>query len=367
LKIEVYPCGNLPYFHRKLGREKGVFVRLGSSTRIADTDLIRELERFSKGVSFDSQPCFGASVDDLDMNYIRAQFAGKGLNDERLLKTLNIAVEEQNKLIPTNGGIILFAKERAQFFSDLFIQCARFAGKTKAEFIDHIEIYEKPVEAINQIEIFLKKHALRGFALDGMRRIDNWNIPIIALREIIVNAIVHADYSVKGIPMRVAIYDDRIEIENAGYFLPGITIENIISGTSRIRNPVIARIFRELNLIEQWGSGIPRIFKQITDFGLNEPKLTEYSGRISFVLSVNMHEFVGVNVGDVGVNVGVNEIQDKIIRLLSDDNKITLKKMSEILEVNEKTIERNIKKLKELGLVERVGSDKTGEWKVKNV
>jgi ATP-dependent DNA helicase RecG len=378
LAVEVFPCGNMPYFYRKLGRENGVFVRLGSSTRIADRDLINELERFANGIAFDSLPCYSASIDDLDIAYIREQFPDKKHNDEQLLKTLKTVVEEQNKLIPTNGGIILFAKERTHFFDNLFIQCARFKGKTKEMFIDHIEMYEKPLEAIKQIEIFLKKHALRGFALDGMKRVDKWNIPLEALREVVINAIVHADYSVKGVPMRIAIYDDRIDVENAGNFLPGLTIEEIISGTSKIRNPMIVRVFKELGLVEQWGSGIPRIFGQITDLGLSTPKMEEISGRVRTTVEVENvgvneenvgvnEENVGVNEENVGVNggnVGLNEIQEKIMLLLAKDVKITLKIMAEKLNITEKTIERNIKKLRAIGLIERVGSDKSGEWKI---
>jgi predicted HTH transcriptional regulator len=386
----------MPYYYRKSGRENGVFIRLGSSTRIADRDLINELERFANGIAFDSLPCYGASIDDLDIAYIREQFPNKKHNDEQLLKTLKIAVEEQNKLIPTNGGVILFAKERTRFFDSLFIQCARFKGKTKELFIDHIEMYEKPLDAIKQIEIFLKKHALRGFALDGMKRVDKWNIPLEALREIVINAIVHADYSVKGVPMRIAMYDDRIEIENAGNFLPGLTIEEIVLGTSKIRNPMIVRIFKELNLVEQWGSGIPRIFGQITDFGLSTPEMKEISGRVRTTVEVENvglnDENVGVNVGlndenvglndenvglndenvglndeNVGLNdenVGVNEMQEKIIFILTNHIKITQKQIAEKLNVNEKTIERNIKKLKQLGFIERFGSKKFGEWKI---
>jgi len=383
LVVEVYPCGNLPYYYKKIGRENGVFVRLGSSTRMADRDLINELERFANGIAFDGLPCYNASIDDLDLTYIRELFPNKKHNDEQLLKVLKIAVEEQNKLVPTNGGIILFAKERTRFFDNSFIQCARFTGKTKGDFIDHIEIYEKPVEAINQIEIFLKKHALRGFALKGMRRVDKWNIPLEALREIIINAIVHADYSVKGVPMRVAIYDDRIEIENAGSFLPGLTFEEIILGTSKIRNPMIMRIFKELNLVEQWGNGIPKIFKQITDFGLLMPKMEESTGRVKTTVTVDITaENVPENTGNVPENTGnvpentgnvpenTGNVPENrlaiIIDLIKDNAEISMLDLSKKLNVNHKTIKRDIQILKSKGLLERVGADKGGYWKVKS-
>ena len=83
---------------------------------------------------------------------------------------------------------------------------------------------------------------------------------VLILREVIINALVHSDYSQRGSPIRIAFYDDRIEIESPGILLPGMTIEDMKRGISMIRNPVIARVFRELGLIEQWGSGVKPIF-----------------------------------------------------------------------------------------------------------
>ena len=375
LLVEVFPCGNMPYYHRKLGRENGVFVRLGSSTRTADQDLVNELSRLSNGIAFDGLPCFNATIDDLDIDYIRKLFPDRDNRDEQMLKTLRIVNYEQNKIVPTNGGIILFAKERTRFFDDLFVQCARFRGKTKGEFIDHIEIYEKPFEAIKQIEIFLKKHALRGFALDGMKRVDKWNIPFEALREIIVNAIVHADYSVKGVPMRIAIYDDRIEIENPGYFLPGLTFEEILSGTSKVRNPMIMRIFKELELVEQWGSGIPRIFEEITEFGLSMPKMEEVAGRVRATVEVHI---VGINAKKhttssennietpmkSGMKSGMKSTANQVFDLICNDNSMSISDISAVLNITRSTIQKHIETLKTKGVIERIGAGKGGYWKI---
>jgi ATP-dependent DNA helicase RecG len=95
-----------------------------------------------------------------------------------------------------------------------------------------------------------------------IRRKDVWSIPLGILREVVINALVHADYSQRGAPTRITFFDDRIEVENPGILLPGMTIEDMKQGVSKIRNHVIARIFRELDFIEQWGSGIRRIFKE---------------------------------------------------------------------------------------------------------
>ncbi|MBN1547046.1 MAG: hypothetical protein JW902_10335 [Syntrophaceae bacterium] len=91
--------------------------------------------------------------------------------------------------------------------------------------------------------------------------------PLGILREAVINALVHSEYSQRGAPVRIAFFDDRIEIENPGILLPGLTIDDMRQGVSKIRNHVIARIFRELNLIDMWRSGIPRIFGEAKNLG----------------------------------------------------------------------------------------------------
>lgn len=131
---------------------------------------------------------------------------------------------------------------------------------------------------------FLKKHAMRGADFSELRRKDVWSIPLTILREAVVNAIVHADYSQRGAPVRIAFFDDRIEIENPGILLPGLTVEDMLQGVSRIRNHVIARVFRELDLIEQWGSGVRRMFREAEALGLPQPEIIEVGMRVRFIV-----------------------------------------------------------------------------------
>ncbi len=125
---------------------------------------------------------------------------------------------------------------------------------------------------------------MRGADFSEIRRKDIWSIPLSILREAIINALIHADYSQRGAPTRISFFDDRIEIENPGILLPGMTIEDVRDGVSKIRNHVIARIFHELNLIEQWGSGVARIFKEAKQLNLPEPEIMEIGMRVRFII-----------------------------------------------------------------------------------
>lgn len=198
--------------------------------------------------------------------------------------TLRLLVSHQGKFVPTNGGLLLFGKRRDYYFPDAWIQCGRFIGTDKAEIFDHIEIHEHLPDAVESIILFLKKHAVRGADFSEVRRKDLWSIPLTMLREAIINALVHADYSQKGAPIRVAFFDDRIEIENPGILLPGMTIEDVKQGVSKIRNRVIARVFREFDLIEQWGSGFRRILREAEELGLLEPVIEEIGMRVRVII-----------------------------------------------------------------------------------
>jgi ATP-dependent DNA helicase RecG len=244
------------------GPENGVYVRLGSTNRQADRELIAELRRTAEGIAFDELSMPQLSIDDLDLAAVKSLLRGDRKLGEEELITLKLLTHEQGRVVPTKGAVLLFGKDRIRYFPDAWIQCGRFMGQDKAEIFDHIELHDHLPQAVESIMLFLKKHAMRGADFSEIRRKDVWSIPLGILREVVINALVHADYSQRGAPTRIAFFDDRIEVENPGILLPGMTIEDMKQGVSKIRNSVIARIFRELDLIEQWGSGVRRIFKE---------------------------------------------------------------------------------------------------------
>jgi ATP-dependent DNA helicase RecG len=284
LVVEVFLSGLRPHYLTSEGLEKGSYVRLGSSNRQTDRELLAELRRSAEGVSFDELPMVDLRIDDLDLEMAQTMFSEKRSLSEKELFTLKLTTREQGRIVPTKGAVLLLGKERELHFPDAWVQCGRFIGKDKADIFDHIELYDHLPLAVDNIMLFLKKHAMRGADFSEIRRKDVWSIPLVILREVIINALVHSDYSQRGAPIRVAFFDDRIEVENPGILLPGLTIEDMKQGVSKIRNPVIARVFRELDLIEQWGSGIPQIFAAAQRMKLPEPQIMEIGMRIRVVV-----------------------------------------------------------------------------------
>jgi ATP-dependent DNA helicase RecG len=284
LLVEVFPSGQRPHHLIKQGPEQGVFVRLGSTNRQADATLIEELRRSVNNAAFDEQPIADLSVDDLDREAITAAFEGiRSINDQDL-HSLRVLTTVQGRDVPTAGGVLLFGRDRERWFPDAWLQCARFVGTTKAGIFDQLDIHAALPQALEQALAFLKKHAVRSADFQELRRVDRWSIPLASLREALTNALVHADYSQRGAPIRVAFFDDRIEIENPGVLIPGLSIEDLPRGISRLRNRVISRVFRELGLIEQWGSGVPVILEEAASQQLPPPVFEEVGLRFRVTL-----------------------------------------------------------------------------------
>ena len=183
------------------------------------------------------------------------------------------------------GGMLLFGKEREQHFPDAWIQAGRFAGTDKSRIIDRAEIRSFPVRAIDEAIAFVQKHALHGAEIDAVRRKERWSLPPVAVREAVINSVVHSDYAQRGAPLRISIFDDRLEVENPGLLPFGLTVEDLPHGVSKLRNRVIGRIFHALGLIEQWGSGVQRMTAACHDAGLAAPVFEEIATRFRVTIA----------------------------------------------------------------------------------
>lgn len=362
LVVEVFPSSSRPHYLKAMGPENGVYVRLGSSSRQAGPELIAELRRSAQGVVFDEMPMPELGPEDLDLEAAQRLFGPERKLDNKTLTTLKLLGREQGRRVPTQGAVLLFGKAREQYFPDAWVQCGRFRGRDKVEIFDQAEIHAHLPDAVAAIELFLKKHAFKTAQFGAMRREDVWSIPLTILREAIVNALVHCDYSQRGTPIRIAFFDDRIDIESPGMLLPGMTVEDMRSGVSRIRNPVIARVFRELHLIEQWGSGVRRIFTEAAEQGLPEPAITEMTTGLR--LSIYLREPVRIDAGGPEQKGAQSRAQsraqsDRILQLLAAEAQ-SANALVAGLGLKSKTgaFKRTIKELLDLGWIAYTLPDK---------
>jgi predicted HTH transcriptional regulator len=195
------------------------------------------------------------------------------------LETLRLVVLHQGRRVPTVGGMLLFGHGRASLFPDAWIQAGRFHGTDRSRIADSVAIRANLPRAAELAIEFVQKHDRRGAEIGAVRRKDQWGLPPLAVREAVINAVAHADYSQSGAPIRVAMFDDRLEIENPGLLPFGLVIDDLLRGISKLRNRVIGRVFHELGLIEQWGSGVQRMTAACLEAGLAPPLLEEIGTR----------------------------------------------------------------------------------------
>ena len=285
IAVRVFPSSTRPHFMKDVGPEQGVYVRVGSTNRRADPAQIEEIRRFVRGRGFDEEPLPEMDTEAIDFPGASECFGSRRKLRKSDLKTLQLTTSHQNREVPTVAGILLFGRERLAEFPDARIRAGCFAGVDRSSILDSTDIDSYLPRAVEDVLHFIKRNTRRAVRVEGARNSESWEFPLVAIREAVVNAVVHADYAQRGSPLRVAIFSDRIEIDNPGGLLPGLTLDEIRRGISRLRNRVIGRVFHELGLIEQWGSGIPRMTSACVQAGLPEPVFEEIgsSFRVTFL------------------------------------------------------------------------------------
>ena len=301
LAVQVYPSPARPHFIARAGLEAGAYVRVGSTNRRADAALLAEMRRFAGGESFDEGPLPALGPEAVDLQLAAECFAAVRTLTRPDLETLRLLTPHQGRLVPSVGGVLLFGRDRLEHFPDAWIQAGRFGGTDKAAILDHADIRTPLVGAVEAAVAFVEKHALHGVAIGRVRRRERWNLPPVAVREAVVNAVAHADYSQRGAPIRVAIFDDRLEVENPGLLPFGLTLDDLPLGVSKLRNRTIGRVFHELGLVEQWGSGVQRMMAACREAGLAPPTWEELGFRLRVTIRTDRVEAPTVDATDQAI------------------------------------------------------------------
>jgi predicted HTH transcriptional regulator len=348
LGAKVHPSGTRPHYLKSLGPDAGVFVRVGSTNRRADTTLIEELRRLVRNESYDEQPMPDLNSEALDFRTASESFAPIRALKRADLATLRMTTQHQGRTVPTVGGMLLFGKERARYFPDAWVQAGRFQGADRRRILDTSDIHTYLAPAAEQAVQFVQRHASREAIISGVRRTDRWAFPLAAVREAMINAVVHADYSQRGTPIRISVFDDRLEVENPGLLPYGLTVEDIRKGVSKLRNRVIGRVFREIGLIEQWGSGIQRMIGACVEAGLDPPILEEVGTHFRVtLLAVRRRAPL------------LDEQEKRIIRTLGREDGLATREISRAISRSERATRARLAALVERGLVVEVGSGPT--------
>lgn len=356
LVVQVHPSPLRPHHLKSEGIERSTYVRLGSTNRRADAALIGELGRRVEIESYDEQPMLATDREAIDFAALSECFAAHRAIRRQDLHTLGLTVRHQHRDVPTIGGIILFGRDKVAHLPDAWIQTGYFVSKDKTQLADQAEFHEYPVRAIEGAIRFVERNTRRGAEFGRVTRRDLPTVPPVALREALVNAVVHTDYSQRGAPIRIAVFADRVEIENPGILLPGLTIEELREGVSRLRNRVIARTFKELGFIEQWGSGIQRMTTACTSAGLPSPEFVEIGLRFRVILRT---ERIATPI--------VDEMEQRLLGFVNAPGGRSTAEIAAHINLTVRATQTRLAKLTERGLVVAVGSgpkDPRRKWLV---
>ncbi len=384
LVIEVFPGAQKPYFLSKPGRREGVYIRSGASNRQADREMIAELERQCRNVSYDAELLHELGPADLDLDGLKTDFlsaTGTELADQDL-QNLGLFRHEGSQVLPTVAGVLLAGRRPLSGYCG--IKCARFKGTTMTEFIDKKEFTGPLYQVADSALAFAKTHIALRAHIEGIRRVERYEVPILAIREAILNAIVHRDYSISGSDIKLAIFDDIVEITSPGVLPKSLDITDIVAGRSEIRNRVIARFFEKMGLIEQWGTGIRKMLESCRDYGLPAPTFAE-SGlffQVTFQRSpaavprafeVRERADAASSWGQRrarpsarvvrGFSRSAGDKDAAVLALVRQAPGLRTPQLSRRLGIPRRTLERVLKRLREAGWIEYSGSQRTGGYR----
>lgn len=288
--IEVPQGMEKPYIHANR-----IFVRRGSSSTVAIGSEINALieQRSSARIPWERLPVFGFGINDLDEDEILR--TAQEARNNRLIR--NLEQEDINTILEKinlsaggtifNSALILFGNEPARRYPQIRVRASRLKTEKSTDFIDsrffegHLfDLLENVIGFIQQnipIRSEISKH--------GLFRKDLPAYPMAAIREGLLNSLVHRDYASFDGGMSVRITDEQIEIWNSGALPEGLSIDDLKKGhTSRPHNPDIAYVLFLRGLVEQMGSGTQRIMNECLEYGLPEPEWKIVSGGISLTI-----------------------------------------------------------------------------------
>ena len=340
-----------------------IIIRNGpNSEKITSVQRMRDFFQKSDRIFFDEAPCKNFNYpEDFDAAYFSVFTESSGISASLDIQTTleNMRLFADSKHFK-NGAVLFFGKEPKRFFDWATTRCILFKGKDK----DHI-IDDKILDGnlVNQYEealkyIYSKMNVEYQIKNAGPRK-EIWELPDVAIKEALLNALSHRDYYERGARTTVEIFDDRVEITNPGGLVNSISKADF-GKRSLSRNSLIFGLFLRLNMVEQIGSGISRMKKAMLDAGLEEPVFNlEGMFSVTFYRPLSFEKLI-----ETYWEPFISGFQNNILWEIYRNDRTTKRELAENVGLSKTAIDNNIEKLKELGILERVGSDRGGYWRI---
>jgi len=383
IKIIVSSGMEKPYYIRNQGRsERGCFIRIGSSVQPMTTQMIDDLYARHRPVSLGNVP---APRKGLTFEQLEIYYQAKKL---RLNEQFKTSLE-----LLTPDGSDNFVSYMLADENGVSIKVAKYAGEDKVDLIENYEYgYCCLIKATNQVLDRLDVENRTFAKITPKERIEKQMVDRAALKEAVINAIVHNDYSRNAVPT-VEIFTDRITITSYGGLPEGLSRESFFACCSMPRNRELMRVFRDVGLVEQLGSGMNRILNAYnrniftfagdflivtfpfakgfdptngTDHGTNSGTNGTNGTNHGTNHGTNCTNH-GTNSGTNGTNHGTNSGTNKIVNAMRENPGITLDGITRLTGLSRRTVAREVELLKTEGKLKRVGSTRSGHWEVSDI
>lgn len=356
---------------------KGIYYyRSGSTKQVLSGPALETFLMRKRGVTWDNLPYPAFTIDDVDDNvvdYFKKLASKKGRIEKGLLEEPKDVLLQKlhltNGSYLTNAAMLLFSKDPEKWQLGAYVKIGYFENDADLKYQD--EIHGSLLEQVDRIvELVYLKYMKAKISYIGMQRIERYFVPEDALREALLNALCHKRYQ-SGVPIQISIYEDRLYIANCGCLPENWSLANLMSKHASVPfNPNIAHVFYLAGFIESWGRGIEKICLACSKDGVPQPlyeinpsdimiKFTAPADRIVSSVTRRVTDKVTDKVTD-----NLDEKSMKVLRLLIEDPGYTATTLSDKLSLSRKTISLCIKKLRDGRLIERVGSDRKGYWKI---
>ena len=356
------------------------FKRINASNHQLSVDEISNMHLRTINSSWDMCHDQIHNFDDVSFEKIKSimvTLKNKGftINDDPFEFLMKYNLTRDEKL--TNAAFLLFKKDQPCFTTIELSRCqdrvtVKDSARTKSDILTQVE------EVFN----FVKKHLNMAIISSGEPYNKQvWQYPLDAIREIILNMVVHRNYHSSS-DSDIKIYDDKIEFYNPGRLSDSISIDDLFNNSYRSnpRNKLIAELFKDLGLIEKYGSGISKIIKSFKEAELPMPHFQNITDGFMVTVFSKPFENVGVTENILESNpekypekypensvIKLTEVQYQILNLIRLNQNITINNLSSQTKITVWGIKKNLTKLKKLGFIERIGPDKGGYWRVKKI
>lgn len=347
IKIIVQKGPSSPYYLSNKGiRPEGVYIRQGASSAPATEACILKMIKDTDGEKYEDTRSINQ---ELTFAEAKKEFEARsipfGINQKKSLKLMN------SEGIYTNLGLLLSDQCRHT------IKLAVFEGKTKSVFKDRREFSGSLLKQLNGVYKYINQYNRIRSDFEGLHRVDKRDYPLEAIREALLNAIVHRDYSFSSSSL-ISIFDDHIEFISLGGLEKGISYEDMMLGISVSRNENLANIFYRLNLIEAYGTGMPKIFNSYENFS-EQPRIEITNNAFKIILPNK-----NTNISKSFKTKELSENEKVVIDLLKDQEFITRKDIEVSLKISQAMAVRVLKSLVGKSILETVGAGKNTKYRL---